>query len=171
VLPVIPEAVAEIVTVPCFNVFALPLASIVVRLASDDDHVTVESARELPSLNVPVAERVWLRPAATEEFCGLMVMAVRLARVGVGDFVSNPPPPQLLSNMRKDAERKSPLTENPLFGPNGAKCNVVSRVEMESKCRPEYIKGISSKVLRLSAEECRGMRMIVAASLLRNRYH
>jgi hypothetical protein len=64
---------------------------------SDDDHVTDVRARLLPSLNVPVAVKDFVNPAATVGPCGLTAIVVSVAGgvdgLEVGGVVVEPPPP------------------------------------------------------------------------------
>src|SRR3954462_10308893 len=109
VVPVTPDATAEIVTAPCFRVFAFPFASMVATVVSDDDHETVVSACELPSLNVPAADKFWVKPAATVEFCGVTAIVVSVAGFAAPPPplpVLPPPPQQLLNKIRKHAVRR-----------------------------------------------------------------
>jgi hypothetical protein len=75
VLPVIPEAVAEIVTLPLFLPWAVPEPRIEATLGLEDFHETpTRFVAVLPSLNVPVALNLTDVPRAIRGFAGFTVI-------------------------------------------------------------------------------------------------
>jgi len=78
VLPVTPEAVAEIVAVPPFLPCASPDPRIEAMLGLEDFHVTpLKLVAVLPSLKVPLALNLTEVPRATRGFAGLTLMETR----------------------------------------------------------------------------------------------
>ena len=80
VVPVTPEAEAEIVTVPDFLPCAIPVDRIKARFGFEDFHVTpARLLAVLPSLNVPVAENLIEVRTMILGFAGLIAMLTRWA--------------------------------------------------------------------------------------------
>lgn len=78
-LPVITPDIAVIVTVPGVSVLTNPALSMVATVASDDCHVTPESACVLLSVNSPVAANCTVLPAARDGEAGAREMETRAA--------------------------------------------------------------------------------------------
>jgi hypothetical protein len=77
-LPVIEPNVADTVIAPCLNELSKPAEFIVATVESDVDQVTFASALVVPSENLPVAVNCCVRPAATDVFGAVTVIACKL---------------------------------------------------------------------------------------------
>lgn len=93
-LPVIEPEIADTVIAPGLNEFSKPVELIVATVESDVDHVTVASALVVPSENLPVAVNCCVRPAATDVFGAVTVIACKLTGEGFDPLALPPPPPQ-----------------------------------------------------------------------------
>ncbi len=86
-LPITEPEAAVTVTMPCLSVVRSPVELTVAKVASEVDQFAEVSGFAVPSEKFPVAVNWSVSPAATEEFCEVIVIDWRVTGIG--------PPPLL----------------------------------------------------------------------------